>query len=1253
MEGASKETLVEKWDEMLEDKPAGTSIKRPRAESMTDAISPKRQRVESIARNTTDDTSLKRQRGDEKEYVIQPKKRRIESAGDEPEGEPEKKSRKRQRVEQSKHKPTEDFDFWKRSLRTIICSSALNNVNLTEHHTNSFDDLTTTWLKDIILTHGNISTVFGSKKYQTFLSDYKFVRGTILPSDAHLFNVSYTAHVLITVHEFNVTSEYPGAGAVSSGDPEYPWVIKDTRHVDCRISDFPIMLSSLNCHLRVGNDNKDQTEPEWGGGFIVAKGKRRCIPMLKTLANNVPYLFRNKKYLFVQVRSEHLARQHRSTSSIEVAIDESKSKISTLFYNVYVNVPFLKPTLPLPILLLALGCDIEKFIDLINTRFIPRWKVNTRYKKYIIMLRNDNRGCTTADDALGFINKLYGRPETASTAKLTVQNEILPHLNEQEDVEFSKVYYLAYVYGLLIRYKEGILSQTDRDSYEHTRLTTSGTSLAILFRAQFKLSMQQAVKYMRRLLVQNKEILMSKVYNYTRINKKLMGAISSGHWSAKRKGISHQMTTTNKDAIISQLRRVTSSYLNNDGRHITPRMVKSDGMGYICAAETPEGPGCGLVYALASTCRVTRASDHDALMELLILEFGENFSPLRSWDDVLPPCYTFFDTHGRPVGYIHDIDCAVKKFVSLRRSLTIDYMVTYSKNKKLQEFRVFCDVGRLTRPLIVVTNMYKIPDIVRACVDQSRLFRTLLANGCIEYVSAGEEKTLRTTFDFADLFQEGNDYTHIEITDVSFVGIVAALSPLFRHNQGPRLVYWIGMSKQAICCTPQNDLGSSTTHSLWYGHKPSCATATARMLNMDQVATCINCTVIFYPLDYNQEDAIIMNQASIDKGMFISDSIRTYDTCRQGSKNETNGELFEKPKKGNTYGMKLGSYDVIQSDGLARPNARVKGNDIITGKTVPGKKISNTALVNAPAQLRSAEHQRKRCDRSTQVRPDEAGTVTEVILAKKENSHLAKVRVATTRIPKVGDKFSSRHSQKGTIGNIYKQEDMPFSMATGMVPDIVMTPWGFPSRMTMGKLLEILLGKAVCVTGDIMQGIDEQFFDEPAEVQMAKFQEILRKHGYAGSGKELFADGKSGKPIECLVMHGVVSYVKLNHMVERKGYARATGPVHILTRQPNGGRRNGGGQKIGLMELECIIAHAGSEILRERTLSVADEFKLYICGDCGFVADGNKHINLFFCRFCKTREHMRTVVMPYTTKLLVQEQAATGVKIKLCLTDQE
>ena len=214
-----------------------------------------------------------------------------------------------------------------------------------------------------------------------------------------------------------------------------------------------------------------------------------------------------------------------------------------------------------------------------------------------------------------------------------------------------------------------------------------------------------------------------------------------------------------------------------------------------------------------------------------------------------------------------------------------------------------------------------------------------------------------------------------------------------------------------------------------------------------------------------------------------------------------------------------------------------------------------------------------------------------------------------------------------------------------------MSPLGITSRMTMGKVIEILCGKVAAISGDLLHGFDDQDFETPIDKRMKTISEILQRAGFNSGGKELFIDGSSGKQIVIPIMCGIVSYSKLNHMVARKAHARSTGPVHMLTRQPNEGRRQGGGLRFGPMEVECVIAHSAAEILRERTLTAADSFTCYICSECGFIADGNSAIEYFFCRVCRTGKMIREVDIGFSTKLLTQELMATGVKVKIGLQD--
>ena len=604
--------------------------------------------------------------------------------------------------------------------------------------------------------------------------------------------------------------------------------------------------------------------------------------------------------------------------------------------------------------------------------------------------------------------------------------------------------------------------------------------------------------------------------------------------------------------------------------------------------------------------------------------------------------YSVVDSYGALVGFLTDITQAVTKLRSMKLSLDLDPFMTIEIQHDARQLRYFCDRGRLVRPLLVVENLYKIPYLLR--YGKAQMLLSLMSHGCIEYVSPEEERNMAVACNWRDIGPL--THSHLEVSDVSFVGILACMAPFFRHNQGPRLVYWIGMSKQTIEQSIPGEYGAPSSHSLWYGQKPLVSTSTCRILNNDQRSNVTNCTIIVFPMQFNQEDAIIVNQASVDRGMFVSDTTRVYSTSVHRTSQKQKNETFELPNRDTTLNYKLGSYRKIGLDGLPKIGDFLQKNDVVIGKTAPIKLISPNANINTSSTFGKVKH---KIDKSVQVRRDESGWVSNIQRVDTGEGEIINVKVRTTRVPEVGDKFSSRHAQKGTIGRLESPENLPFSTRTGIIPDIVMSPFGFPSRMTIGKLFELLLGKAVCVSGDVLQGIDQQFFNKSGDEQFNEIRKILKKGGFAETGKEVFCDGTTGKMIEVPVLSGFVSYVKLNHLVSKKAHARATGPYHYLTNQPTEGRSKNGGLRFGPMEAECTITHAATEILRERTLTVADEYTVYVCSKCGYIADGNKNLGYYFCRFCRTGKNINKVILPYTSKLMLQELNATGIKMRLLL----
>lgn len=352
---------------------------------------------------------------------------------------------------------------------------------------------------------------------------------------------------------------------------------------------------------------------------------------------------------------------------------------------------------------------------------------------------------------------------------------------------------------------------------------------------------------------------------------------------------------------------------------------------------------------------------------------------------------------------------------------------------------------------------------------------------------------------------------------------------------------------------------------------------------------------------YNQEDSVIMNQSSIDRGLFRSLFYRAYSD--QEKKVGINMfERFEKPFRQETLKIKQGTYDKLDDDGLVAPGVRVSGEDIIIGKTAP---MSNDA---DEMGQRTKSHTKR--DASTPLRSTENGIVDQVLITTNPDGHrFVKVRMRTTKIPQIGDKFASRHGQKGTIGITYRQEDMPFTRQ-GIVPDLIINPHAIPSRMTIAHLIECQLSKVSSLRG--LEGDATPFTD----VTVDSVSKLLRDHGYQSRGFEIMYHGHTGRKLVAQVFLGPTYYQRLRHMVDDKIHARARGPVQILTRQPVEGRARDGGLRFGEMERDCMISHGAASFLKERLFEVSDAFRAHVCDICGLMTPVAYVLHLIHSWFC-------------------------------------
>eukprot|EP01088_Endostelium_zonatum_P018097 TRINITY_DN5682_c0_g1_i1.p1 TRINITY_DN5682_c0_g1~~TRINITY_DN5682_c0_g1_i1.p1 ORF type:complete len:667 (+),score=115.22 TRINITY_DN5682_c0_g1_i1:360-2360(+) len=663
----------------------------------------------------------------------------------------------------------------------------------------------------------------------------------------------------------------------------------------------------------------------------------------------------------------------------------------------------------------------------------------------------------------------------------------------------------------------------------------------------------------------------------------------------------------------------------------------------VCPAETPEGAACGLVKNLALMAYISVGSASRPIIEFLeewSTEMLEEISPSH-----ISQATKIF-VNGSWLGINRSPDQLAQTLRQLRRCIDVNAEVSVVRDIREQELRIYTDAGRCCRPLFIVKDQrlaFKKQQLESLQKNHITPYKwsDILAGGFVEYIDTEEEETVMIAMLLSDLDKARMsddarlNYTHCEIHPSMILGICGSIIPFPDHNQSPRNTYQSAMGKQAmgVYITNYQLRMDTLAHVLYYPQKPLVTTSSMEFLHFRELPSGQNVVVaVMCYTGYNQEDSLMMNQSSIDRGLFRSLFYRSYVDSVENIVKTNKAEIFERPAREATSGVKHGSYEKIEDDGLVAPGTRVSGDDIIIGKT--------TTLPVLEDEEKAQRFTKK--DSSIALRSSETGIVDRVLLSTNEGGErMVKVRVRSERTPQIGDKFSSRHGQKGTIGMTYRQEDMPFTIE-GIAPDLIINPHAIPSRMTIGQLIECLLGKVSATTGD--EGDATPF---QADVTVDEISKALHQCGYQKRGNEVLYNGHTGRKQGAQVFIGPTYYQRLKHMVDDKIHSRSRGPIQILTRQPVEGRSRDGGLRFGEMERDCMISHGASQFLKERLFDQSDAYQIWVCDLCGLIAIANTKKRSFECRACKNKTMISQVNIPYACKLLFHELMSMCISPRL------
>lgn len=1030
----------------------------------------------------------------------------------------------------------------------------------------------------------------------------------VTPHECRLKNISYESPVYVDITE-----------NVKDDDKK---VIHTNVYKHLKICMLPIMIKSEKCHINGMNSDLMSSMNECSndlGGYFIIKGVERVLVSQVRKSYNIMQVKEPKgesKFDYVcDMRSMSDNTGH--SVLIECFIGQS---------GLFFSLPYTKEVIPVGIVFKSLMMSLTH--DSLNDVLCLN---SPKSRKYIDMIYESCTDVKTCDDAFEYIGKRISNTTNTSTTESNIRkgkqlilSEIFPHIGILGN-KAQVVLLLGMMVNKLVRTSLGERSVDDRDDHAIKRFETPGILCRDLFKTLFRKYVHVIKKYIEKKSVNDIDKFASKLNTIT---LGLHHSFATGNWGYRknsyiRVGVSQVLSRMTYGATLSHLRRIIIPN-GKDTKNLKLRQIHNSQFSYICPSETPEGQTAGIVLNYSILTDVTNDIPIVYIKDIMEKHLDHVILINNDMDISLYREHTKILINGVLFAMTDNPYDVLEQFWNLRNKNVIHKHTSITYDTFEEEVRILTDGGRLIRPLFNVKNKKLLYDFKK----DTTIWNNLVHENKIVYIDVSEIENYVVAMFPKNLNECKYNNDLCEIHPSMMLGVMASIIPFPDHNQSPRNCYQSSMGKQALgmYAKTYHIRTDTSSYVLNYSQRPLVSTKMSDMMGFNELPSGINAIVAIATYSgFNQEDSVILNKHAIDRGLFVTTNYRTI-TVYEKKIDSYNKDIIGVPPEngeGNfsvPFRRKYINYSLLGEDGIVRLGVSIKKGDVIVGKMYMSRtKNGETMLKDCSITAKSGEN----------------GIIDRIVKTRKPSGgNIIKIVIRRYKVPEVGDKFASRAAQKGTVGIVLNQEDMPFTRE-GICPDIIINPHAIPSRMTVNQLMECVLGKACALKG--FYGDATPFTSTSVNVT-DKICSLLKDTGFERHGWENMYCGMTGEPIKSKIFIGPTYYQRLKHMVSDKIHARRKGNVTTMFRQPLEGRSRDGGLRFGEMERDCMITHGTSAFLKERLFDMSDPFHITICNECGMMTSQKDK-----CSGCNNA-NVYDVDCPYASKLLFQQLLAMGIK---------